>query len=473
MVGDAAGVARPGLNMLVSQDTIAAVATPPGRGGVGMLRIAGPDAFAVAGAITGISRWPVLRPRVAVFSDSAGRVMDRGLVIAFRAPHSFTGDDVVELHAHGSPIVLDMLLEAVIAAGARLAQPGEFTLRAYLAGKMDLTQAEAVADLIDSGTRAMARAAVGSLQGEMSRAVLKLKLEIVQTRVFVEAAIDFPEDDIDPLAQLDVPGRVTDHIARIDALLARATSSLRLRDGLRVVLAGRPNAGKSSLLNRLSGRDSAIVTPLPGTTRDIVREHLDLDGVAIEMLDTAGLREPNDVVEAEGIRRARAAIEQADLLLLIIDATATSERGVEQLLAEHEFDFARWGSCALVIINKVDVTGEPPGVISSAAVGTQCALIRLSAQSGAGIDGLRQRLRAHVQDAAAETSFLARRRHVDALQRTRAALVSALALAVATGPLELLAEELRLVQSELGGIVGDVSSDELLGSIFATFCIGK
>ena len=475
MVGDATGDPRPrpGLTVTVSQDTIVALATPPGRGGVAMLRIAGPAAFTIARAITGSADPAVRTPQLATFRDRRGRVIDRGLLLAFAAPHSFTGDDVVELHAHGSPVVVDMLLEATIAAGARLAQPGEFSMRAYLAGKMDLAQAEAVADLIDSGTRAMARAAVASLQGELSRAVQAIKAVIVQTRVFIEAAIDFVDEDIDPLARFDIAGRISHHAIEIDALLERATNSLRLRDGLRVVLAGRPNAGKSSLLNQLSGRDSAIVTALPGTTRDIVREHLDLDGAAIEMLDTAGLREPNDVVEAEGIRRARAAIDDAQLLLLIVDATTTAQRDVAQLLADHDLDAQLWSERVLVIVNKVDMTGEPasqPADVAGAAGGS---LLRLSAASGAGVGVLRDWLRARVHDTEEETPFLARRRHVDALQRTRAALHAAGALAGTSQALELVAEELRVAQRELGAIVGDVSSDELLGSIFATFCIGK
>ena len=485
MVGDAPGNARPRLSRtaVVADDTIAAIATPPGRGGVAVLRISGPQAFAIAQFTTGVAELPVRKARLATFSDSDGSVIDQGLLLAFRAPNSFTGDDVVELHGHGSPIVMDMLLEAVLAAGARLAQPGEFSMRAYLAGKIDLTQAEAVADLIDSGTRAMARAALGSLQGEMSRAVHEIKSNIVQTRVVVEASIDFPEDDIDPLAHFDIGARIAAHIAAIDALLVRAANSLRLRDGVRVVLAGRPNAGKSSLLNQLSGRDSAIVNALPGTTRDILREHLDLDGVAIEILDTAGLRAPRDDVEAEGIRRAHAAIDQADLLLLVIDGNAWTERNADRLLAAHDFDAADWRDHALVIINKVDITGEAPSARKNTVAVDQKSntndatsdqrLLRLSAACGDGVEALRQHIRSRVQGKAVETNFLARRRHLDALQRTRAALLSAQSIVVVGGGLELIAEELRVAQRELGAIVGDVSSDELLGSIFATFCIGK
>jgi tRNA modification GTPase len=445
-------------------DTIAAVATPPGRGGIGIVRISGPRVRTIALALLGGSP----EPRLAEwhrFRDGDGDLLDEGLAVFFPAPRSFTGEDVLELHGHGGPVVLDMLLARVLALGARLARPGEFTERAFLNDKLDLAQAEAVADLIDAGTRAAARAAVHSLTGAFSAAVQRLAEAVMSLRVYVEAAIDFPDEEVDFLSDGAVHARLCALRDRLEEVAASAHQGQLLRDGMTVVIAGRPNAGKSSLLNRLSGEDTAIVTEIPGTTRDVLRARIQITGMPVHIVDTAGLRESADPVEREGVRRAWREIETADRILLVVDDR-------DGLTAEDATTLARLPAAVPVTVvhNKIDLTGRPPG-LNQAAYGRLAAL---SAKTGAGLPALQAHLAEavgfHPQDHA---PYLARRRHLEALRRAGEHLETAQVQLADFHAGELVAEELRLAQLHLGEITGAVRSDDLLGRIFATFCIGK
>jgi tRNA modification GTPase len=400
-------------------------------------------------------------PRTAtyrLFRDGAGNRLDAGLALYFPAPASFTGESVLELHGHGGPLVMAMLVDAVVALGARRAEPGEFTRRAFINDKLDLAQAEAIADLIGSGTAQAARAALRSLTGEFSAAVEGLAEQLVRVRMYVEAAIDFPEEEIDFLSDDDLRANLDACGAGFTKLLETARVGRVLRDGYQVVIVGRPNAGKSSLLNRLSGEDSAIVTEIAGTTRDVLRERIDIDGLAVELVDTAGLRDNPDRIEAEGIRRAREALKAADAVLWIQDSG-------EPLTTEPEEPLPP-DIPVLVVRNKIDLSGEAPG--------SENDQVRLSAKTGEGIAALRQRLRelAGYEDLG-EGAFTARRRHVEALQRAAAHFATGRRALDEQRAGELLAEELRLAQEALGEITGAVSSDDLLGRIFSSFCIGK
>lgn len=444
-------------------ETIAAIATPPGRGGIGIVRVSGPQVPAIARALTG----GLPEPRQAamrLFLDADGEVLDAGLVLYFAAPNSFTGEDVLELHGHGGVVVLDLLLARVLELGARLARPGEFSERAFLNDKLDLAQAEAVADLIDSGTAQAARAAVRSLAGEFSARVDALVDALTALRAYVEASIDFPEEEVDFLGEGDVAGRLAGIREDFDALDAAARQGSLLREGLTVVIAGRPNAGKSSLMNRLAGHAAAIVADIPGTTRDVLREKVDLDGLPLQLIDTAGLRESGDAVEKEGVRRAWREMQQADRVLLLVDAAAGITPEDERILAELPADLP-----VTLVLNKIDLSGEKPGLVQRDGL----PLLRLSAMTGAGLDSLRQHLaQASGYQPAGEGLFIARRRHLEALHRARNHLDSARAHAdVRAG--ELMAEELRLAQIGLSEITGEFGSDDLLGEIFASFCIGK
>jgi tRNA modification GTPase len=444
-------------------DTIAAPATPPGRGGIGIVRISGPRAAAIASSVCG-GALPARSACLRTFRDPAGEPIDTGIALLFRAPHSFTGEDVCELQGHGGPVVMDLLMQAVCAQGARPARPGEFSERAYLNGRLDLAQAEAIADLIDAASAQAARSALRSLSGAFSERVDALLADLVELRCFVEAAIDFPEEEIDFLADARVVTRIDSLIERVDAVHAAAHSGAALREGVHVVLAGRPNAGKSSLLNRLTGQDTAIVSAQPGTTRDVVRERILLDGLPLHLADTAGLRDSPDEIEREGIRRTLAELGRADRLLLIVDSSAGESA---RTLIEHHLsplDIAL--PPITVILNKCDLSGLAPGPQPDA----DPPAIALSAHTGAGIDSLEEHLRQCVGYTASPTEFSARPRHLDALRRTRAALEAALQ-APAAG--ELLAEHLREAQAALGEITGAFGADELLGRIFASFCIGK
>jgi tRNA modification GTPase len=459
-------------------DTIVAPATAPGRGGIGVVRLSGPGVPEIA---AGLLPRGLPEPRLATlatFRDGTGEAIDSGLALYFPAPHSYTGEAVLELHGHGGPAVLAALVERAVELGARRAEPGEFTRRAYLNDKLDLAQAEAVADLIDAGSQAAARAALRSLQGAFSDEVHALVEGLIELRVWVEAAIDFPEEEIDFLADPALAARVTALRTRFDAVTRAARQGRVLRDGLTVVIAGRPNAGKSSLLNALAGHDAAIVTDLPGTTRDVVREQLELDGLPVTVLDTAGLRVagegPADAVEAEGIRRTRAEIARADRVLFVVDAAA--DPAAEAYAAERAT--LPEGVPVTLVFNKVDlVEGGAPADAAAASTTTSSTTgtttLRVSARTGAGLAALRAHLQAAIGYAPGDTGALsARARHLDALTRARAALEAACTL-LAERRGELVAEELRLAQRSLGEITGEFTSDDLLGRIFGSFCIGK
>ena len=442
---------------MARRDTIAAVATPPGRGGIGVVRVSGPDVAPLARRLVG--RLPPARfATVANFRAADGEVIDAGLVLYFQAPHSFTGEDVLELHGHGGPVVLRRLLDRVRTLGARLARPGEFTERAFLNGKLDLAQAEAVADLIDSASTGAARSAMRSLSGEFSRHVRDIDKSVLALRVYLEAAIDFADEDIDFMAEDDVRARVRQVGETLDRLLDRSRKGQVLRDGVDVVIAGAPNAGKSSLLNRLLAHDRAIVTDIPGTTRDLLSADIELAGLPIRLTDTAGLRAGGERVEMIGVGRARAALGQADLVLLVEDAAVESPPalGIEPPPER-----------TLRVRNKVDITGEPPGIAAD-----DPTTVFISAKTGVGLDALRERLREMVGGATTEGVFLARERHLSALTSAASHVASA-ERRVSEGLGDLAAEELRAAQDDLGDIVGTTSVDDLLGEIFSRFCVGK
>ena len=444
--------------------TIAAIATAPGRGGIGIVRVSGRDCRAIASGLLG--RLP--QPRTAElhrFLDAAGDAIDEGIALFFPAPASFTGEDVLELQGHGGPVVLDLLLRRVFELGARAAEPGEFTQRAFLNDKLDLAQAEAVADLIDSGSSQAARAALRSLQGEFSSQVHDLAEAVLELRMWVEAAIDFPEEEVDFLGDRALGTRLEFIRHRFAELAETARQGTLLRDGLTLVIAGRPNAGKSSLLNRLAGYDAAIVTPVPGTTRDVLRERIEIDGLPLHVLDTAGLRESRDEVEAEGIRRTHRELERADRVLFVVDSADAAA------VADIDADLAALPTAAprTVLLNKIDRIGGEPRVDAG-----EPPRVHLSAATGAGLELLRTHLKDCVGYHPAGTGVLsARARHLDALRRARAHVEEAHRLLTERHAGELVAQELTDAQKQLGEITGEVTSDDLLGRIFSSFCIGK
>lgn len=456
--------------MKLDTDTIVAVATAPGRGGIGIVRLSGVQAFAVAATISGIEV-ERLQPRFAhyaTFRDGTGAAIDEGLVLPFRAPASFTGEDVVELHGHGGPVVMDLLLARCLALGARQARPGEFSERAFLNDKLDLAQAEAIADLIDARSAAAARGAVRSLQGVFSERIRALVEALIHLRTYVEAAIDFPEEEVDFLADGQVAALLATIERDLDQLLRQTRAATLLREGITVVIAGRPNAGKSSLLNALVGREAAIVTPIAGTTRDILREQLAIDGIPVNLIDTAGLRESSDPVEQEGVRRAWAEVRNADLVLLLIDSTQQAGSDPQQLWPE--FVQALAPQQTLVVVrNKCDLSGEAAGELPGVV-----PVVAISATNGNGMDALRACIKRLVGAGdVGESPFVARRRHLDALLRARATLANGRAQLDHHRAGELLAEDLRLTQQVLDEITGAFSADDLLGRIFSSFCIGK
>jgi tRNA modification GTPase len=445
-------------------ETIAAAATPPGRGGIGVVRISGPAVPTIATSILG----DIPEPRHAalrVFRDARGEMLDGGIALYFPAPASFTGEDVLELQGHGGPVVLDLLLARCIELGARLAEPGEFSRRAFLNDKLDLAQAEAIADLIDSGSTEAARAALRSLQGEFSMAVRSLTDAVTETRMHVEAAIDFPEEEVDFLGDAVLRSRIENARELCSQISAKAKQGALLREGMTVVIAGRPNAGKSSLLNRLAGYDAAIVTDVPGTTRDVLRERIHIDGMPLHVADTAGLRDEADIVEAEGIRRAQQEMTRADRILYVIDTTRqpddeTIEREIRGLPAEVPVS---------LILNKIDLAGARSRYEQS-----QPARLYLSATTGEGVDLLREHLKECMGFQGADAGTIsARRRHLDALGRADEYLRLAESALVERRAGELMAEELRRAQQCLSEITGEFTSDDLLGRIFSSFCIGK
>jgi tRNA modification GTPase len=445
------------------KETIAAVATPPGRGGVGIVRISGPACSDIARAVVG--QCP--KPRYATlahFQDETGSAIDEGIALFFPGPNSFTGEDVLELQGHGGPVVMDLLLSRILALGARMARPGEFSERAFLNDKLDLVQAEAIADLIEADTAAAARLASRSLQGAFSQQIHALVDGLIQLRTYVEAAIDFPEEEIDFLSDGKVSADLQLIIDKLSAVQESAKMGRLLRDGMHLVIAGQPNAGKSSLLNALAGRESAIVTEVPGTTRDLLREQIQIDGMPLHLVDTAGLRHSEDRVELEGIRRAREEIARADRILWVFDDQTDPQHDAlnRQSLPP--------GVPLTLIRNKIDLTGVAAG-LRETPDGTELAL---STRNGQGLDALKQHLKACMgYRGEQEGEFIARRRHVDALERANIHLRTAQAAFLQAGAGELLAEDLRQAQTALGEITGEFSADDLLGEIFSSFCIGK
>lgn len=450
-------------------DTIAAIATATGRGGVGIVRVSGNKAVLVAEKLLRIK----LQPRFAhycPFYSSNGEILDQGIALFFPNPNSFTGEDVLELQGHGGPVILDLLLREITQLGVRLARPGEFSERAFLNDKLDLTQAEAIADLIDATTEQAARNALHSLQGAFSKKIHELVEALIHLRIYVEASIDFPEEEIDFLSD----GKVATDLNTIEQKLAQVFKEARqgvlMRDGMRVVIAGRPNAGKSSLLNALSGRESAIVTSIAGTTRDVLREHIHLDGMPLHIIDTAGLRDSADEVEQIGIQRAWQEIQQADRVLLMVDSRTTDELDPNIIWPEFMAQLNDPEKVTLVR-NKIDLSNEPAGLTQ---LPNGNLSLGISAATGAGIDALKQ----HLKDImgfseTGESGFTARRRHLDALTRAQTYLESGKAQLQGYAAGELLAEDLRHCQNALSEITGEFTPDDLLGRIFSSFCIGK
>lgn len=438
----------------LSGDTIAAVATPAGAGGVGIVRVSGPAARSIAAQVCG----DLPEPRQAGFRrfGAGGDFIDEGLVLVFPTPGSFTGEDVVELQGHGGPIVMELLLQTVLEAGARLALPGEFSERAFVNGKLDLAQAEAIADLISAASVGAARGAARALTGEFSRRVTGIGDRLVELRVLVEATVDFPEEEIDVIADHDVASRLGAITSQIDALLVDCQQGQLLAEGVNVVLSGPPNVGKSSLLNALIGQDRAIVTDIPGTTRDVIEADLVIDGMPVRLVDTAGLRESDDPVEMAGIERARSRRATADLVLDIVDAREVSEVSVADPRPE------TGSATVLVVANKSDlVSGELPDVLAVSAV------------TGDGLSALRDQIGLLVGKQPGDGVFTARSRHIDALRRALDALQRAQGLIDNREGIELIAEELRFGHEALGTITGTMTADDLLGEIFRSFCIGK
>ena len=443
-------------------ETIVAQATPPGQGGIGIVRISGPDALKIAESISTRKKLP---PRTAVFTkfyDEENRILDEGLVLYFPAPNSFTGEEVVELQLHGSPVIIDLLLQTCVRNGSRLARPGEFSERAFHNGKIDLAQAEAIADLIESGTETAARMATRSLQGVFSNYIHELVEQLIHLRMYVEAAIDFPEEEIDFLSDGKVQKDLQQIIEKLEQVFEKAKQGSLIKDGMILVIAGQPNAGKSSLMNALSGNELAIVTNVPGTTRDVLKERIQIDGMPLHLIDTAGIREADNEVEKEGIKRAQQQLEQADHILWVYDAVSDPD---------HK-SFARSnlppGVPVTFIRNKIDELGE------QAAVKKDEHEISLSAKTQVGMDLLKSHLK-NVMGFRGEESgeFLARRRHIEVLNRSRHSLETARSALNENQAGEILAEELRLTQNALNEITGEFTSDDLLGKIFSSFCIGK
>lgn len=443
-------------------DTIAAIATPPGRGGVGIIRISGAKAYELGLKLSGIT---ALKPRFAHFAsfkDSGAQLIDSGLILYFKAPNSFTGEDVVELQTHGSPVVLDLLLKQCVDGGARLARPGEFSERAFLNDKLDLAQAEAIADLIQASSHHAARLAVRSLQGVFSQHINQLNEKIILLRLFVEASIDFPEEEIDFLSEGHVAEKLQGILNELDVLQNSAKQGSMVREGLSVVIAGRPNAGKSTLINCLAGRDVAIVTDVAGTTRDVMREQILLGDIPLHMIDTAGLRESSDVVEQEGIKRAWQEVRQADCVLLVLDVEHSPD---EASLDDEIRNALPEGVPVIRVVNKIDKSHALAKIAGDR--------VYISAKLGDGIALLQAKIKEAVGYQSTEGQFLARRRHLEALDAAKKLLLTGQRQLSTQRAGELLAEDLRLAHQALGEITGEFSSDDLLGRIFSSFCIGK
>ncbi len=469
----------------MSNDTICAIATAPGRGSIGVLRISGETLAGMVRNLVGAE----LEPRKALFCDfhgEDGEILDRGIALFFPAPNSFTGEDVLELQGHGGRVVLESLRERVLSLGARQARPGEFSERAFLNGKIDLVQAEAVADLIDADSRQAARSALRTLTGEFSQRIQSVTALLTQQRVLVESAIDFSDSDIEVLRMEQLRQNLADLLERLGRIRERSRQGALLNQGISVVLAGLPNAGKSSLMNRLSGQQTAIVTEIPGTTRDVLSQRILLDDLPLQLIDTAGLRRSADVVEREGVRRARDAIDSADVILLVADASLFPHRSrgpaadellhvlepLEDFLEDKE-DRADLLRRTCIVLNKIDLLPMAPVAEQARLEDIELSVIRISARDGSGIDLLAAHLKRFVAYEGGEDAFVARARHLEALDEARRQCRSAMDKLAAQAALELIAEDLRLAQAALGRITGEVTSDDLLGEIFSEFCIGK
>lgn len=448
----------------MTMETIVAIATPPGRGGVGIVRVSGAKVPDIARQILG----KLPPPRYAYYGDflgAEGQILDQGIALYFPNPHSFTGEDVLELQGHGGPIILQWLLERVVQLGARLAEPGEFSKQAFLNDKLDLTQAEAIADLIDASSQQAAKSALKSLQGAFSHEVNTLLEQLIQLRIYVEAAIDFPEEEIDFLSDGKVAGQLQAILTQLHQVLASAQQGVLLREGMSVVILGRPNAGKSSLLNALSGRESAIVTDIAGTTRDIVKEDIQVDGLPLHVLDTAGLRDTTDAVEQIGVARAWSALEEADRVLVVVQANETIHPEDQAILAKLPSHLP-----LTLIHNKIDLIEKSPGLVEFEGR----TEIWLSAKHHLGLDLLKRHLKTAMgYQQTAEGVFMARKRHLDALNRALHFVETGQMQLQQFAAGELLAEDLRQAQQALSEITGQFSSDDLLGRIFTSFCIGK
>ncbi len=444
------------------EETIVAVTTPPGRGGVGIIRLSGQIAYSIA---LQLSQNSLLLPRTAYyrsFYNAQHELIDQGLILYFKAPNSFTGEDVIEFQVHGSPIVLDQLLHECIQKGARCARPGEFSLRAFLNNKMDLTQAEAIADLIQAQSTTAVRLALHSLQGEFSKKINQLNQELVKLRLFIEAAIDFPEEEIDFLNDGKIVNKLNSLLSILNTIRSEAHQGAIIREGLSIVIAGRPNAGKSTLINALSGKEVAIVTDIPGTTRDVMKEYILLDDIPIHLIDTAGLRESDDIVEKEGIKRAWAELGRADCVLLVLDI----QHPEDSLSLDESIQAALPAHVPVIrLYNKIDTAGRMPKCEDNA--------VYLSAKLGDGLSLLKDKIKQVVGYQDCEGHFLARRRHIEALDKAREHLNLGLRQLTEHRAGELLAEDLRLAHLSLCEITGEFTADDLLGEIFSSFCIGK
>lgn len=450
-------------------DTIAAIATPPGRGGVGIVRVSGTKVKDICKSLINVIP-PARFAKFSPFLNADGSQIDEGLSLYFAGPNSFTGEDVLELHAHGGPIVLDMLLRRITDLGARIAKAGEFSERAFLNNKMDLLQVEAVAELINASSEQAAVAAARSLQGVFSRKINDLVEGLIRLRLYVEAAIDFPEEEIDFLADTHVQNSLTALLEQVSEIYKQAKYGALLSEGINAAIIGQPNVGKSTLINVLTGQDLAIVTPIAGTTRDTIKAHIAIDGLLLNVIDTAGLHDTDDLVEREGIKRTLQAMELADLILLVVDGARTTEYNPSTLYPELQQQ-TKAGAKVIVVVNKIDQLNVAPYV-------EQCdgySLVAISAHTDNGIDLLREHIKvvAGVQHNPEGGLFLARRRHLDALMRAQNHIVNGQTQLTCNAAGELLAEELKQAQQTLGEITGEFTSDDLLGRIFSEFCIGK
>lgn len=443
-------------------DTIAAIATPPGVGGVGIIRVSGAKATEIAFGLT--NKTPIHQKAIySSFFDGQQQQIDFGYLLYFKAPHSFTGEDVIEVQCHGGPVVMDMILQQILALGARIAEAGEFSKQAFLNDKIDLVQAEAIADLIESSSQTSVKLAQRALKGEFSKDIEQLSHNIIQLRMYIEAALDFPEEEIDFIGEGDVLNRVRSLIAQLKVIIDKASQGAIVREGIQLVIIGKPNAGKSTLINQLSGEETAIVTAIPGTTRDILREKILINDVPIHVVDTAGLRESEDEVELEGIRRAKQAVSQADLVILLTDINQTTEAQLKAFIAENQLEQDN----LLVVFNKIDKAKSQPEVTENQ--------VYISAKEGLGMDLLKTKIlqTAGIINQDPQGAYLARRRHLDALAKCMESLTTGLENLAHHNAGELLAEDLKQAHQALCHITGEYSADDLLGQIFSSFCIGK